>query len=64
MGDKGKGGVKNLKKWVTLFMEDPNNKIILMLKATKSIKKTTESSRNFNTCKNTTSTPTNNGGRL
>ena len=37
-------------------MEDPNNKTILMLKATKSIKKTTESSRNFKTCKNNTST--------
>ena len=23
MGDKGKGGVKNLKKWVTLFMDSP-----------------------------------------
>ena len=59
-----KEGVKNLNKWVTSFMEDPNTKTILMLKATKSIKKTTESSRNFKTCKNTTSTPTNNGGRL
>ena len=23
MGDKGEGGVKNLKKWVMSFMEDP-----------------------------------------
>ena len=23
MGDKGEGGVKNLKKWVTLFMDGP-----------------------------------------
>ena len=23
MGDKGKGGIKNLKKWVTSFMDNP-----------------------------------------
>ena len=23
MGDKGEGGVKNLKKWVTSFMDSP-----------------------------------------
>ena len=27
MGDKGEGGVKNLKKWVTSFMDGPKGKI-------------------------------------
>ena len=27
MGDKAKGGVKNLKKWVTSFMDGPKEKI-------------------------------------
>ena len=26
-GDKGEGGVKNLKKWVTSFMDSPKGKI-------------------------------------
>ena len=26
MGDKGEGGVKNLKKWVTSFMDGPKDK--------------------------------------
>ena len=28
MGDKGEGGVKNLKKWVTSFMDGPFHKIV------------------------------------
>ena len=31
MGDKGEGGVKNLKKWVTSFMDGPLDKRIIFL---------------------------------
>ena len=29
MGDKGEGGAKNLKKWVTSFMDRPFTNIII-----------------------------------
>ena len=33
MGDKGEGGVKNLKKWVTSFMDSPlEEKFLFSLK--------------------------------
>ena len=30
MGDKGEGGVKNIKKWVTSFMDGPRKRLGLI----------------------------------
>ena len=35
MGDKGEGGVKNLKKWVTTFMVGPLCCAVMYIKAKK-----------------------------